>query len=172
MSTRLKPRLKAYLKFFWLSLSEQLPHTRHKPMITWLWRIAFFIIGFIVADYLGIPLKRLITPIYELLPGFGWIIIGLSLVIVFLLIVIEGSRRYHQRIVGELFVNHLKIARRIQLLSDVAGLATQIERLYYDKEDEAPREIFEHWLGSLRTALQDSFGHRQYLSSRTAIQKT
>ena len=34
-------------------------------------------------------------------------------------------------------------------------MATQIDRLYLDHEDEAPKEVFQNWLGSLRTALQD-----------------
>jgi len=87
-----------------------------------------------------------------------WAILLLSVACVLLLVLIGIIKRFHERTVTELYVNHLKITQRIFRLADVIGQATQIDRLYDNKEDEAPKEVFETWVAYLKMALRNTFG--------------
>jgi hypothetical protein len=116
------------------------------------------VILFFVADYLGVPLRQLTTPVYHLLPTLWWVIILLSLAILFLLIVIEGARRYHQKTVVDLYEVQSKVAYRILRLGEVVGRGSQIDHVCDNHEDEAPKEMFETWVTYLKMALSDTYG--------------
>lgn len=88
-----------------------------------LWSVVVFVLGFVVSDYYGVPLKRIIAPIYDLLPGLGWLVLLLLLVILFLLLLIEGARRYHMRIIGDI------LSGTDKAFSEYKTLSTRIERL-------------------------------------------
>jgi hypothetical protein len=158
MWKRLKPRIKAYVKFFGQALSQHLPHAKYKPVITWVWRVVLFVIFFFVADYLGVPLRQLVAPVYHLLPALWWVIVLLSLVLIFLLLVIEGARRFHEKTVRDLYDVQSKVAYRILRLGEVVGRGSQIDQAFDNREDEAPREIFETWVTYLKMALSDTYG--------------
>ena len=91
------------------------------------------------------------------LPTPSWKLATFSLIsiVVALLLVIEAVYRFHRRTVSDLYDDNQKRLRIVLTLAEVAGSGTQIDRLYLDREDEAPKEVFRIWLGSLRTALQD-----------------
>lgn len=85
--------------------------------------IVVFVLGFVVSDYYGVPLKQIAAPVYRLLPGLGWLVLLLLFVIVFLLLLMEGARRYHVRIVRDI----LSITDKA--ISDYQALSVRIERL-------------------------------------------
>lgn len=124
------------------------------------WVIGAFILGWIVNAYLGYKLKDVAEGTYNLLSWYVWIFIALGLAIFFLLFLVDGARRYHERITNELTTDYrthieeletdyrsrLHVVRR---LSESAGQATQLEMLYYNKEDEPEnREVFRTWAAS------------------------
>jgi hypothetical protein len=158
MWRRLKPRVKAYVKFFRQSLSQQLPHAKYKPAMTWAWRLGLFVILFVVADYFGVPLRQLVAPVYHLLPVLWWVIILLSLAILFLLFVIDGARRYHLKTVSDLHAVQYTVALRVLRLGEVVGRGSQIDQECDNHEDQAPKEIFETWVTYLKMALRDTYG--------------
>ena len=90
-------------------------------------------------------------------PSFTWrtAALILSSLVLALLLVIEAIYRFHRRTVSAMYDDRQKAVWVVMKLTEVAGMATQIDRQYHDKEDEVPGEVFQHWLGSLRTALQD-----------------
>jgi hypothetical protein len=75
-----------------------------------------------------------------------------------LIMVVEAVYRFHQRAVSNIYSDCLVAVRRVLNLAQVVGQGSQIARQYYDKEDDAPREIFRDWVGHLESALSDSFG--------------
>lgn len=117
-----------------------------------------FVVLFFVADYLGVPLRQIVAPVYHLLPALWWVIILLSLAAIFLLFVIEGARRFHEKTVRDLYEVQAKVAYRILRLGEVVGRGSQIDQACDNHEDEAPREIFETWVTYLKMALSDTYG--------------
>ncbi|HEX5885666.1 MAG TPA: hypothetical protein VFY67_14090 [Pyrinomonadaceae bacterium] len=91
------------------------------------------------------------------IPSFSWrtVALILSSLVLALLLVVEAIYRFHRRTVSAMYDDKQKAVWIVMKLTEVAGMATQIDRLYRDKEDEAPKEIFQNWVGALRTALQD-----------------
>ena len=91
--------------------------------------------------------------------------IGLGLVILFLLSVIDGARRYHNRRVEELNAEHASEIReregyadRIDRLNIVYGMAVEARDLVLSYSIPLPKEALE-WLDSnIKGALQHCFG--------------
>jgi hypothetical protein len=125
--------IKSYLAFCDVALRENLPSRRLKLMrIAWV--IVAFILGWIVSAYLGYKLKDVAEGIYNLLSWYSWIFIALGLVSFFLLFLINGARRYHERITKELNdaydaeVNEWRTyADKIHRLSIVYGMALEAD---------------------------------------------
>jgi hypothetical protein len=119
-----------YLGFFRASVAEfSMDVWRHKAAkagraILW---IAVGIAAKFVSDWLGIPWKDIVVPIYRLLLPAWWVVIALGLVVIGLLAVINGSRKYHERIVKEIFEvdEDLRVAQK-----DNSAYAERIARLY------------------------------------------
>ena len=106
----------------------------------------------------GVPLWNLIKPIFEYLSVPWLIALALGITVVFLLLLIDGARRFHKRVTGEFNERHLTLAKRVWRLGDVIGQASCIDYVYREKEDEAPKEVFQTWIGYLKMALTDTFG--------------
>jgi hypothetical protein len=87
------------------------------------WPLLLFVVAWVLGAFFGIPLKRVIAPIYNLLPGLAWLIIALGVVIAFLLFLIDGARRFHKRTVGAVHKAQKGIAK------EYADCAEQIEWL-------------------------------------------
>ena len=128
-----------------------------------LYVILVFILGWVVADFLGVKLIDLVKPIYHLLSIQSWVMVALVIAILFLLSLIDGSRRYHERITRELSakkeaerIELLNHAVRVRRLSEVAGRAGEIDLRHFD--DEIPANELSIWRGLLQTALQDCYG--------------
>ena len=133
--------LKPYLAFCRLAFNEEYKPVRgYRPL-----RILYLLIGFIVAEVLnlffGLNLWQLIKPVKELLSNSTWIIIGLGLAIFFLLSVIDGARRYHERTVGELKADSESRAENIERLSKVVGRGEQIQLLFSRDSESAPKML-------------------------------
>jgi hypothetical protein len=90
-------------------------------------------------------------------PSLSWRTATFFLIflVVALQLVVEAVYRFHRRTVSTMYDDRQKAVWVVMKLTEVAGMATQIDRQYRDNEDEVPREVFQYWLGSLRTALQD-----------------
>lgn len=82
--------------FYWLAFKEYLPERRRK-LLRILYLVGVFIVGWIVADFFGVPLIKPVRWVYHLMPKSAWAIVGLLVVIAFQFLVIEGARRVYER---------------------------------------------------------------------------
>lgn len=112
----------AYFTFLCLSFKQLFPPAKYRSVIRGVWGLIIFVLGFIVADYFGIPLKQIVLPIYHLLPALWWIIIVLVLAAILLLFVINGARRIHEKTLNEVY------AANEATIEEYLGCAANIER--------------------------------------------
>jgi len=156
-------RIKPYFDHCTLAFREEYkPITGYKPLRI-LAAIILFILGWVIADFLGVKLIDLVKPIYHLLSIQSWMMVALGIAILFLLSLIDGSRRYHERVASELSAEReaerielLNHAVRMRRLSEVAGYAGEID--LHHSDDEIPANELNIWRGLLQTALQDCYG--------------
>lgn len=94
--------IKAYFNFCALAFREVFKPIVSRKLVKWLYLLIAFVLSVIVSDFLGIPLLELSKPVFELLPVLWWVIVLLAIVIIFLLFLIDGSRRFHGRVINEL----------------------------------------------------------------------
>ena len=120
--------IRTFIHFCRLAFNERFPTGWGRRLRRAFWSVLVFVFGFVVSDYLGVPLKTIIAPIYNLLPGLVWLVVVLLLMIGMLLLVMEGARRYHMRIVAEIlnatekaFVDHKTQSTRIERLTLLEG---------------------------------------------------
>lgn len=167
--------LNPYLRFYWLALKEYLPERRRK-LLRIIWLVLAFILGWIVADIFGIPLIRPLKWTYHLMPGSYWAIAGLLCFVVFQCFVIEGARRYHERIVAGLEKQHgselvtLKTQREADLLDSdrragiVGVLSNRVamieEHFACHRELQQPldKEFVESWLNGVADDIRMRLG--------------
>ena len=124
----------------------------------WIYVAVGIVFGVILDRVFGVPLWNLVRPIFQYLSIPWLMVLGLTIVVLPLLLLIDGARRLHKRTLSELNEKHSTIARRIWRLGEVIGQAGAIDQIYRDKEDEAPKEVFQIWVGYLKMALTDTFG--------------
>jgi MFS family permease len=141
--------LRLYRKFYAFAWDEFKRRWKRTPHSSWRFiALLISLIGLILVLHYE----------FGLTSAWAWTIVALSLLASLLAFVVELIGRYHQRTVAETYERSVVLARRIHLLSNIAGMATQIDMRYDNKEDEAPRETFRIWSGMLQTALSDAFG--------------
>ena len=104
-------------------------------MLKALWAVLLFLLAWILSVYFGIPLHSLVKPVFALLPGIAWLAIALGLLSGFLLLLLEGSRRFYVRTISEIFVTVGKAvadyefqSRRIEKLALFEG---QSQSMYH-----------------------------------------
>jgi hypothetical protein len=150
-------QIKPYFAFCRLIFDEKFkPIRRHKAM-KYVSILFAFILGVVVSNFLGIPWLDLVKPIFRILSYQWWIIIGLLVVIAFWMLLLDGARKYHERIVRELSADFQTRAWNIQKLSFVNGCAERIDRLQM-QDKEVPREMYEEWSVNLKIALHHCYG--------------
>lgn len=113
--------------------------------------MSFATIAFTILNILGLFGLKIPVPT----PSWKLAVFFLISLVMAMLLVIEAIYRFHRRAVSDLYADTEKRLQIVLRLGEVAGMGTQIDRLYLDKEDEVPRVVFQNWLGALRTALQD-----------------
>jgi hypothetical protein len=156
-------RIKPFFTFCGLTFNEKFkPIWSHKAM-RYLYLLIAFILSVVVSNFLGIPLLDLVKPIFRLLSYQWWIIIGLLVVIAFWMLLLDGARQYHERIVGEINTEReaertalLSLAKRVHQLGEIQGRASEIERRY--SGTEIPEDVLYDWRGLLQTALLNCYG--------------
>jgi hypothetical protein len=157
--------LKSYFAFCGLAFNEEYKPVRgYKPM-RWLWLLIAFILGVVVSDFFGIALLDLIKPIIKLLPYQWWIVIVLAGIILFLLSLVDGARRYHARKIKELGEAHAAdISERKQhedimhRLSIVYGMVLQADDTIRDFKTPLPKDALTYLNSHIDNALYNSFG--------------
>ena len=137
----LKPRW----RFIYKAVREEFKRSRWYKLVSIILAL-WFVLNVLSLFGVTIPAPRL---------SWRTATLFLAFLVVVLLVVIEAVYRFHRRTVSDLYAETQKRIQIVSRLAEIAGLGTQIDRLYLDKEDEVPKEIFQNWLGSLRTALQD-----------------
>lgn len=166
--------LKQYCNFCLLALKELFPSKRRK-LLKAILTVLGFIAFVVVSDYLGIPLHNALKPVYGLLTVQVWIMIILGAVIFFLLFLIDGARRYHDRTISEINEAHKSTLREIEKERDsvelqiwnrarildklctVAGHASEIDILF-DRGEDIPLKVLERWAVQLSSTLYSCFG--------------
>jgi hypothetical protein len=121
------------------------------------WLILIFVLAWIINAYLGIKLQDLVKAIYHLLSWYVWIFILLGLAIFFLLFLIDGARRLHERTVSELKAKGESQANNIEYLSAVAGSVTHNIHLL-SRDREAALEMLPSLAEQLNKALYKCYG--------------
>src|SRR5215204_5360890 len=116
-------RLRPYVTFCRLAFDERFKPLRGYKPVRWLFVVIAFIAGTVLGDTFDIPYIDLVKPVFKLL-GYQWvIIIVFGGVIINLLFLIDGARRYHERIVSELRTDHeSEMKRREKHLNNIREL--------------------------------------------------
>lgn len=148
--------LKSYAKFCVLAFKEEFGLIGRHKLMKWLYLlIAFIVVGFI-GDFLGIPLVELVKPIFNLLSLEWWIRISLAVVILFLLFIVDGSRRFNERTVRELNDSFNEQIAELQRNHerDVKALNDQIREIgeIHYKELDRQADNFREDIEKLKTA--------------------
>jgi hypothetical protein len=140
--------LKPQWRFVSKAVIQEFKQSRFYKMVSF-FAVLWFVVNFLSLFGFDLPVPS---------PTWRTAALILSSLVLALLLVVEAIYRFHRRTVSAMYDDRQKAVWIVMRLTEVAGMATQIDRLYLDKEDEAPKEVFQNWLGALRTALQDSFG--------------
>jgi hypothetical protein len=137
--------LKARWRFISKAVREEFKRSRWYKLVSIIATL-WFILG--VFNLFGLTIPA---------PSLSWRTATFFLIflVIALALIVEAVYRFHRRTVSAMYDEKQKAVWIVMKLTEVAGMAAQIDRLYGDKEDEAPKEIFQNWLGALRTALQD-----------------
>jgi hypothetical protein len=96
--------MKRYLTFVRLALEEQFPHAWYRRAVKAFGSAAGFILLFVVSDFLGIPLKNLVLPVYQVLSPAWWAVIALAIVVISLLLIVNGARRFHRTALDKVYL--------------------------------------------------------------------
>jgi hypothetical protein len=122
---------------------------------------AYLIASFLVIVVLGLifgqGLFQLFSYLRPLLSVTGWIIVLLSILIIFLIYSTTAIRRLHERVVADLDAVHGLSSSRLKELSEVYGRMYQLNRQFSEVERPAP-EALSHLAERLRKALWACYG--------------
>lgn len=141
--------IKGYCAFCRLAFAEKFLSRRYKLLKKVVWPLALFLVAWVLGAYFGIALKSVVAPIYNLLPGLAWIIIVLGLVIVFLLCLIDGARRYHNRT-----VNQCVLVTRT-LMWYAGAMSEHLASL--PPETKSDKEFCQNWLNGIEAFIKMCF---------------
>lgn len=154
--------IKDYFTFCGLAFAEKFPSRRYTLLKKIVWPLLVFVVAWVLHAYFGIPLKSVVVPIYNLLPGLAWIIIVLGIVIGFLLCLIDGARRYHKKTVAHLtdaLTDKIKQrSSRLKELCEVYGRAYQLNRQFSPEVERPTPGALQHLAERLRKALWACYG--------------
>lgn len=123
------------------------------------------ILGWIVNAFFGIKLLDLAKPVYYFLHWYGLVIIVLLGVIVFWMLLLDGARRYHERIVAERKAaqeseinNWILRADRIHRLSMARGMIQQAEDIISFFRTPLPPSQLRYLDSNINSTLQQCLG--------------
>lgn len=157
-------RVEPYINFCRLSLYE-FKSGREGKWMRLFYLAAGFLIAVVLDLILGIPVRQWAKAVFDLLHWHWWVVIFLSLVTFFLLLVIEGARRYHERTVKELNAEHASdISERkghadiMHRLSIVYGMVLQADDTIRDFSTPLPKEALVYLNAHIDNALYQCFG--------------
>lgn len=156
--------LKSYLTFCGLALKE-FKSGREAKWMRLFYLASGFVIAIVLDLVLGIPVRQWAKSIFDLLHWHWWIVIFLSLVALFLMIIIEGARRYHHKTVKELNAEHVSDAdereRRADIiyrLGVVFGMILQADDTIRDYSTPLPKEALVYLNANIDSTLYQCFG--------------
>lgn len=160
--------LKAYLNFCRLAFNERFkPIKGYKP-VRWLIVSIAFLVGTVLGDALGYSLLDLAKPVIRLQTPDHWLATVLFGVILFLLFLIDGARRYHDRVDKELKAENGKAveelqsdrALRVRNVEELSMMAGRVEQtiLLLSRDEEAALKMLTLLPEQLNRALYTCYG--------------
>ncbi len=96
--------MRRYLTFVRFALEAQFPQAWYRRAVKAVGSVAGFILLFVVSDFLGIPLKKLVLPAYQVLSPAWWAVIALAIVVIALLLIVNGARRFHRTALDNVYI--------------------------------------------------------------------
>lgn len=160
--------LKTYLNFCRLAFDERFkPLKGYKP-VRWLSVFIVFVVGTVLGDALGYSLLDLAKPVIRLQTPDHWLATGLFGVILFLLFLIDGARRYHDKVIKELIAQNSKAveelqsdrALRVRNVEELSMMAGRVEQtiLLLSRDEEAALKMLTMLPEKLNKALYICYG--------------
>jgi hypothetical protein len=96
--------MRRYLTFVRFALEAQFPQAWYRRTVKAFGSVAGFILLFVVSDFLGIPLKNLVIPAYQELSPAWWAVIALATLVISLLLIVNGARRFHRTALDNVYL--------------------------------------------------------------------
>lgn len=120
--------------------------------------IAVFLVITVLGTIFGQSIWQLFSYLHPLLDVTGWIIILLSILIIFLIYTTTAIRRFHERVVADLNAECALCSSRLKELCEVYGRAYQLNRQFSREVERPTPEALRHLAERLRKALGVCYG--------------
>lgn len=120
--------------------------------------IAVFLVITILGTIFGQSIWQLFSYLRPLLGVRGWIIVLLSVLIIFLIYATTAIRRFHERVVADLNTEGALRSSRLKELSEVYGRAYQLRRQFSPEVERPTPGALQHLAERLKKALWACYG--------------
>lgn len=171
---RFKRWLKTYLGFLWYGLREYKHGGRYAMVKRFFKSFARAVFFFVFSVLGGLWLYEHLKPYFSLLPSKPTsAIIVLGLLLVLLLIVVEGLRRYHERILSEserrynsAICEWEKCVINTRDFSAVVSAATELYQHLNGGSGESDEHMLKRWFADAERALENRLGRDEVVEFR------